>query len=254
MRRFKNKVIVFLVFIISVLVSIATSNDFGVSFTKAEHKVMPIYGVDISENAVALTFDVNWADKDYLGDILKILDKHKVKATFFVMGKWVIYPDGNVEKLKAIKDGGHEIGNHSYVHPDFQKIDEKRMKEEVKRTEDIILDKVGVKTILFRCPSGSYNDKAINVVNSLGYKCIHWDVDSVDWKEQGKEIEYNRVIKKIKPGSIILFHNNAKYTPENLDRLLEELNERHYKVLKVSEILYNDKYGINSDGRQYLIK
>lgn len=256
LRLFKNKLIVLGVFIVSIsAISFILKNStaFFTGESRGE-KLQPIYSVKTDQNVVSLTFDINWAEKDYIDDILAVLDKYNAKGTFFVMGKWVNYPKGNVEKLKKICENGHEIGNHSYVHPEFTKIDKQRMADEIKKTENIIYDTVGVKTNLFRCPSGAYNDKAISTIESMNYKCIQWDVDSVDWKQDGKEIEYNRVIKKIKPGSIILFHNNAKYTPENLERILKKLKDDNYKVVTVGEIIYKESYKIDRDGKQYLIK
>ena len=96
------------------------------------------------------------------------------------------------EKLKNIYNDGHEIGNHSYIHPNFVNITEERMNDELQKTEDIIYETIGCNTKLFRFPSGSYNEKALNYVLSKGYKCIQWDVDSVDWKQSGADVEYNR--------------------------------------------------------------
>lgn len=219
-----------------------------------EKKNQPIYSVDTEEKKIAITFDVNWAEKEYLYDILDVLDKYNVKATFFVMGKWVVYPAGNVEKLQEIYNRGHEIGNHSYVHPDFVKVGKERMVEEITKTEDIIKQTIGVKTELFRFPSGSYNDSGLKVVEELGYKSIHWNVDSVDWKQSGLESEYNRVIKKVKPGSIILFHNNGKYTPTNLDKLIPELQSQGYEFVKVGDMIYKEGCEIDNDGVQRLLK
>ena len=211
---------------------------------------IPIYSVNKEEKEVALTFDVNWAENDNIYSILDILDKYNVKGTFFVMGGWVNYSDENVKKLKQISERGHEIGNHSYIHPIFTKIGEQRIKEELKKTDDIIEKYTGKKPSVFRFPSGDYNTQSYRTVTSLGYKCIQWSVDSVDWKEQGEDIEYNRVIKKVKPGSIFLYHNNAKYTPNNLDKLIPELQQQGYKFLTIEELIYKDDAYVDRDGVQ----
>ena len=163
---------------------------------------------------IALTFDDGPHPKE-TNQVLDVLNKYNVKGTFFIMGGWINYTDDNKEKLKNIYNDGHEIGNHSYIHPNFVNITEERMNDELQKTEDIIYETIGCNTKLFRFPSGSYNEKALNYVLSKGYKCIQWDVDSVDWKQSGADVEYNRVMKNVKAGSILLFHNNAKYTPEN---------------------------------------
>ena len=117
------------------------------------HEEAPIYCVDTNAKVVSLTFDVNWTEKDNIQVILNILNKYNVKGTFFIMGGWVNYSEDNVNKLKAIKEGGHEIGNHSYKHPSFTKIGADKMKEEIEKTNDIIEKYTGEKPKLFRFPS-----------------------------------------------------------------------------------------------------
>ncbi len=211
----------------------------------------PIYRVDTNEKVVSLTFDINWAEKDNLEVILGILKKYNIKGTFFIMGGWINFSEDNVNKLKAIKEGGHEIGNHSYKHPSFSKIGEDRMKEEIEKTNDIIEKYTGERPTLFRFPSGDYNKAAFLKVRNLGYKAIQWDADSVDWKETSAEVEYNRVMKKVKPGSILLFHNNAKYTPGNLERIIKELKDKGYEFKCVGEMIYQDNYIVDTEGVQH---
>lgn len=260
-RKFMNKILKNK--LINLLLLVMSMSIFAIFFShKAElmtgifreKKSIPIYRVNTEEKKIAITFDVNWAEKDYLESILNVLKKYNAKGTFFIMGAWVNYSEENLQKLKMIYSQGHEIGNHSYSHQDFTKISPKKMIDEIQKTEDIINKNLGVKTNLFRCPSGAYNDTSVNTVNSLNYQCIQWDVDSVDWKESGRDIEYNRVIKKVKPGSIVLFHNNAKYTPENLDRILKKLSNEGYKFVTVGELTLKNNYKIERDGTQYSIK
>lgn len=214
----------------------------------------PIHCVDREDKKISLTFDVNWAENDYLYEILDLLDENNIKATFFIMGKWVIYPEGNREKLVEIHKRGHEIGNHSYVHPDFKNIGKDRMIEEVKKTEEIIEKEVGVKTNLFRFPSGSYSKESLSAIEGLEYKSIQWDVDSVDWKGESKEREYKKVVNNVKGGSILLYHNNGKYTVENLKEIIPKLKSEGYEFVKISDIIYENSYEIDDNGKQLLIK
>jgi len=217
------------------------------------HEEEPIYCVDTNEKVVSLTFDVNWTEKDSLEVILNILNKYNVKGTFFIMGGWVNYSEENANKLKLIKEGGHEIGNHSYIHPLFTKIGADRMKEEIDKTNDIIEKYTGEKPKLFRFPSGDYNKDAFKKVRNLGYMAIQWDVDSVDWKELSPEVEYNKVMKNVKPGSILLFHN-AKYTPGNIERIIKELKEKGYEFKPVGQMIYFDDYNVDNQGIQHKMK
>lgn len=217
------------------------------------HEEEPIYCVDTTEKVVSLTFDINWVEKDNIQVILDVLNKYNVKGTFFMMGGWINYSEENVNKLKVIKEGGHEIGNHSYKHPSFTKIGPDKMKEEIEKTNDIIEKYTGERPKLFRFPSGDYNKDAFLKVRNLGYMTIQWDVDSVDWKELSAETEYNRVMKSVKPGSIILFHN-AKYTPNNLDRIIKELKDKGYEFKTVGEMIYSQDYSVDNQGVQHKVK
>ncbi|MDZ5252854.1 polysaccharide deacetylase family sporulation protein PdaB [Clostridium sp. LIBA-8841] len=215
---------------------------------------IPIYSVERDDKKIALTFDVNWAEKEHIYEILDLLDENNIKATFFVMGKWIIYPEGNKEKLIEINKRGHEIGNHSYSHPDFKNIGKERIIEEVKKTEDIIKNEIGIKTNLFRFPSGSYRGENLQFIEDLGYKSIQWDVDSVDWKGESKEKEFKRVMNNVKSGSILLYHNDGKYTVDNLKEIIPKLKADGYEFVKVSEIIYENSYEIDDNGKQLLIK
>ena len=210
----------------------------------------PIFRVLREDKAISLTFDINWAETEYIYSILEVLDKYNVKGTFFIMGGWVNYTPENKEKLLKIHEGGHEVANHSYIHPMFTKIGEQRIKEELEKTDKIIEETIGIKPKLFRFPSGDFNKQSFNTVTALGYKCIQWDADSVDWKESGSDIEYERIMKKAKPGSILLFHNNAKYTPNNLDRIITKLQEDGYSFMPVGELIYDENYYIDEAGEQ----
>ncbi|EFG90141.1 putative polysaccharide deacetylase family sporulation protein PdaB [Clostridium carboxidivorans P7] len=183
---------------------------------------LPIYYVDTKDKKIALTFDVSWGT-DNTDKILQVLDKYNVKATFFLVGGWI---DQYPEKVKSIYEKGHEIGNHSDRHPDMTKISRDKIIEEIDINDSKIRKLTGEGTKLFRCPEGSYNNLVVQTVKDTNHYCIQWDVDSIDWKEEGANLEYERVVKKVKNGSIILFHNNAKYTPDNLPKVIENLKKQ----------------------------
>ena len=232
-----KKVVIEVILLVLVIILSLAVNKRNISVSANNQSKLPIFRVNTEEKEIALTFDINWAEEEHLG-------------TFFIMGGWINYTDDNKEKLKNIYNDGHEIGNHSYIHPNFVNITEERMNDELQKTEDIIYETIGCNTKLFRFPSGSYNEKALNYVLSKGYKCIQWDVDSVDWKQSGADVEYNRVMKNVKAGSILLFHNNAKYTPENLEKIINKLTDEGYKFLTISELIYEDDYYIDENGAQ----
>jgi polysaccharide deacetylase family sporulation protein PdaB len=209
---------------------------------------LPIYSVDTSEKKIALTFDVSWG-LDNTEKILQVLEEYNVKATFFLVGAWA---EDNTDMVKKIHDRGHEIANHSTKHPDMTKISRERIIKEVEITDAKIMELTGESSNIFRCPSGTYNDNVIETLKDINHYCIQWDVDSIDWKEEGADLEYNRVISKTKPGSIILFHNSAKYTPENLPKIIKTLKAGGYNFTKISELIYRKDYYIDHTGKQIL--
>ena len=77
------------------------------------------------------------------------------------------------------------------------------------------------------------------------------DCDSVDWKQSGEKVEYERIMKKATSGSIMLFHKNAKYTPSNLDKIISKLKEDGYEFVTVGQLTECDEYYIDENGEQH---
>ena len=179
--------------------------------------------------------------------LIKILDKYKVKATFFVVGQWV---DKYPESVKALSDAGHEIMNHSDTHPHIDKLSDKKIAEELKNCSDKIEALTKVRPILFRGPYGEYNNAVIKEATNQNMFTVQWNIDSLDWKNLSAEEIVTRVTNRITPGSIILFHNGAKNTPEALPQVLEKLTSAGYKFVKASELIYKENYTIDHSGKQ----
>lgn len=208
---------------------------------------LPIYCVDTGEEKlVSITFDASWGADNTI-KILDILDEYDVKATFFLVGRWV---DEYQNEVREIHKRGHELGNHSNSHPNMVTLDKNQIIREILLTESKIRKLTGEGTAMFRCPEGAYNDNVIATIEEAKHYPIQWDVDSIDWKEQGAEVEYKRVVSKTVNGSIILFHNNAKYTPENLPKVIEALKSKGYKFVTVGQLIYKEDYSIDHTGKQ----
>jgi polysaccharide deacetylase family sporulation protein PdaB len=209
-------------------------------------KKLPIYCVDTEEKKIAISFDAAWGDT-HTKNILDILDKYDVKTTFFLVGFWV---EKHPDLVKEISNRGHEIGNHSTTHPKMSMLSKEQIKEELETTSDKIEKIINKRPVVFRPPFGDYNDTLINTASSLNYHTIQWDVDSLDWKEIGVEHVVDRVIKNTKNGSIVLFHNNAKYVSEYLPLILEKLKSQGYEIVPISELIYKENYSMDSTGKQ----
>ncbi|MBR6653946.1 MAG: polysaccharide deacetylase family protein [Oscillospiraceae bacterium] len=207
---------------------------------------LPIYCVARDDKACSLTFDAAWGNED-TQQLIDILARYKVKATFFVVGDWVEkYP----ESVKALHDAGHEVMNHSDDHAHFTQLSAEGVVANINACSDKIEAVTGVRPTLFRAPYGEYDDKVIAAVDGMGVKTIQWDVDSLDWKDLSASEIQNRVLPKVQKGSIVLFHNAAKHTPEALPGIIEGLIAEGYSIVPVSQLLLTGEYTINHEGRQ----
>ena len=218
------------------------------SVASNSERLLPIYCVETEKPQIAISFDAAWGADD-TDTLLQILEENDVKTTFFMCGYWV---DKYPEEVKKIAEDGHDLGNHSATHPHMSQLSKEQIKEELITTGNKIEELTGVKSELFRPPFGEYTNDVISAAEECGYYTIQWDVDSLDWKEYGAQEEISKVLnhKKLGNGSIILFHNDAKYTPQALDSIIKGLKEKGYEIVPISELIMRENYTINAEGRQ----
>ncbi len=247
------KVFLFCLFLIAFLSvskkNIVMTSSTTKSGTEHENENLPIYSVDTREKKqLSLTFDAAWGVEDF-DEILEILDKHKVKATFFVTGDWVErYP----EAIKKLDERGHDIGNHGDSHKHMTKLGKEEQAKEIKRAHDRVKSLTGKDMILFRAPYGDYDEQVVKTARECDYYTIQWDVDSLDWKNYGVENIILTVTehKNLQNGSIILLHNGTKYTKDALESIILKLKEKGYQFLPVSKLIYRGEYKMDVTGRQ----
>ncbi|MGL6105241.1 polysaccharide deacetylase family protein [Romboutsia sp.] len=247
-RPRKNKFLISRVLILIFSIGILFGSIYGIKYIcyRQENKNMPIYEVQTDDKKISLSFDVAWGSNN-IDEILDILDKHNVKATFFLVGSWI---DDNSELVKKIHKRGHEIGNHSNTHADTKELSKKAITDEINITSNKIYKLIGEKTSLYRPPFGKIDNKTMEVCSSLGYKVIRWSIDSLDWKEIGPYYVRERVIRNSSPGSIVLFHSNINGVKYYLDDILNDLENKKYKIVPVSELIYKENYTIDNNGIQ----
>lgn len=248
----RRKVYVPLLLIIIAIIFIvvyAVTQQYVSQVTGHYSEDIPIYSVDCEGKKCSITFDCAWGADD-ISHILDILDKYKAKATFFVVGLWAEkYPD----MVKLIVDRGHDVANHGYSHAHMSKIPDAKVEEEILRCTEVLEKITGAKVTLFRPPYGEYISATIKVAKKLKYQSIQWEVDSLDWKEAlSADDIYKRVTQRVKPGSIILFHNDTLHTKDVLPSILESLTKNGYSCVSVSELLIKGDYKIRFDGRQVI--
>ena len=212
----------------------------------AAARKLPVYCVQRDGKYVSLTFDAAWGNED-TQQLIDILGKYHVSATFFVVGDWAEkYP----ESVKALHDAGHEVMNHSNHHDHFNSLSSEAITADVSAASDRIEAVTGVRPTLFRCPYGEYDDHVITALEGMGITAVQWDVDSLDWKDYDAKTIFARVKGRVQPGSIVLFHNAALHTPEALGDIVAWLLQEGYKIVPVSQLLLSGKTTIDHTGRQ----
>lgn len=205
-------------------------------------RLVPIYKVERDEKWVSISFDATWG-VDHTDRLLDTLDRYGVKTTFFLAGYWVEkYP----EYVKKIAERGHELGNHSYEHPHLNALTREAIRADLSRNHDLLVELTGQTPILFRPPFGEYSNKVIEVASELGYYTIQWSIDSLDWKDVSADFMVDRVMERVGPGEIVLFHNAGKHTPEAIERLIPLLQGEGYRIVPISELIHKENYRIES--------
>lgn len=184
--------------------------------------------IDPNKPVVAITFDDG--PSKYTWEILTLLQEYNANGTFFVLGnKAKAYQETLQEALKQ----GNEIGNHSYNHKWLTRLDVEDFKEQIDKTQSLIQELTGYTPALLRPTYGSVNKK---IRNSTDLKVVLWDVDSLDWKIKDSKKIASRVLKDVEDMDIILFHDTHKRTIEALKIILQELQNKEYQFVTVSEL------------------
>lgn len=185
------------------------------------------------EKICALTFDDG--PSIYTPQILNILDRYGVKATFFMIGLHIErHPD--IAALVASK--GHTIGNHSYSHPAMGKLSAEDIKAELDRTANLLKKHTGSTTRWFRPPMRSLSSLLFKTATEEGYEVVLWDVDPMDWTNPDYLTIYNRVVSATTPGAVILLHDgggNREQTIRALPLIIKTLLRRGYTFVSLDK-------------------
>ncbi len=223
-------------------------NGFEALTASTTTKELPIYCVETDKKQVAISFDAAWGNED-TQKILDALKKYDAKATFFMTGGWV---DSFPDDVKKIYAAGHALGNHSQNHKHMPTLTNAQISSELDEVTEKVKKLTGYTMELFRPPYGDYDNKLILCARNKNYFTIQWSVDSLDWKNYGKQSMIDTVLnhKNLKPGAIILMHNGAKYTAEALPDILKGLKDKGYEIVLIKDLIYRDNYHMAVDGSQ----
>jgi len=210
----------------------------GSAFDGILKKYGAYYKGSPDEKVLYLTFD-NGFENGYTASILDALKKEKVQATFFLTGHYLRSADDLVKRM--IKEG-HEIGNHSYGHPNMANLSEARMKEEWEKFDKLLAETTKIERTRFvRPPAGVFSENLLAYGNELGYRHVFWSVAFVDWhadRPQGKAYAYNHLMNQIHPGAIILMHTVSPDNAQAIPDFIRDAKAKGYTFASL-ESLYN---------------
>lgn len=187
-----------------------------------------------STGEIALTFD-DGPDFQVTPAILDVLKKHNIKAAFFVIGSRA---ELNTDIVKRIDKEGHIIGGHSYTHGFmFDLYSSRRMQDELDLSEKILFTIIGKKIRMFRPPYGVTNPPLAKAIRRMHYHSIGWSLKSNDTVIENETELLDRLNKKVKPGDIILMHDNKPWNIKVLDEFLGGLKEKNLNVVRLDKFL-----------------
>ena len=206
---------------------------------KAAKKNESSVAVDCNvEKCAALTFD-DGPHTSNTPELLGYLDEYDAKATFFMIGQQV---PAKADIVRQVAEAGHEIGNHTWSHPQLTKISAGVITQELNDTSDAIEDVIGKAPFLMRPPYGAVND---SVMSGRNMAFIEWSVDPQDWKDRDSDIVYQRVTSTTDQNDIVLSHDIHPTTVKAYPRILETLTADGYTFVTVSQLL-----GIKEDNKE----
>lgn len=194
--------------------------------------------VKTSTQAVAFTFD-DGPDPQSTPKVLEILAKYGAKATFFVIGSQVEKYPGLVQKIYC---EGHEIGNHGYSHRYSLYRNLPQAIADIENAQDLIYRITGHRPVLYRPPGGYVSEELASALADRGITVVTWSwiQDTKDWRSPPAEIQADHILRHVKPGQILLFHDSARncqQTVKAVDICLYDLASQGYKFVTVSQLI-----------------
>ncbi|MFO7264214.1 MAG: polysaccharide deacetylase family protein [Bacillota bacterium] len=192
-----------------------------------------------SKRQVALTFD-DAPDDTFTPQILDVLQREGVKATFFVVGNRA---EAHPDIMERIVREGHAVGNHSYNHANLPKLTDEQFREQIRKTDEIIRRFTGYTPRMVRPPYGEISEEQIKWLASQHKTVVNWNVDSLDWKGLTAEQVATNVLGHVHPGSIVLMHSGGGIgedlsgTVNALPLIIRTLREAGIEMVTVPELL-----------------
>lgn len=251
MLTFRNSNIIFLV-LMATLVLIDISYDisflfyvvliivysiilfYGSAYVDSDFYLKVVCAGNTDEKEISISFD-DGPVENYTVPILATLKQNGVTATFFCIGKRA---EANKELFRRVFDEGHIIGNHSYSHsPVFDLYGSKKMTADLQQMNEVARQVLGKELKWFRPPYGVTNPNVKRAVIKGGFTAIGWNVRSLDTTVDDKEKLLRKVMREVRPGAIILFHDTRKSTSDMLAEFIEKVKASGYRIVPMDKLL-----------------
>jgi peptidoglycan-N-acetylglucosamine deacetylase len=193
-------------------------------------------GVKTDKKVIALTFDDG--PNKYTGSILKVLRRHRLHATFFLIGK-------NVEKdaktARTIAKDGHEIGNHTWSHSAwFDFFTGRKMELDIIRADESIKKATGKTPKYFRPPYGVTNPILARVMRRFSFTIVGWRFRTMDTVIKDPDEVCERILKNVRNGDIIVFHDYNRNAPVIAEKVIRWFQKNGFRIVSLGELM---KYG-----------
>lgn len=192
------------------------------------------YDTKSKNKVLYLTFDCGW-ENGYTSKVLDILKEKGVPAAFFCTLEHI---EKEPELIARMINEGHIVGNHSAKHPDFAEISRQRMADEILECDNYLRKNYGYTTTFFRFPEGSYNENALELIDSMGYTMVFWSSAYADWdvsQVRGGDYAFEKVTSRLHPGAILLLHSVSPDNAEALGNIIDWARQNGYEFRALTE-------------------
>ena len=185
----------------------------------------------VANKTIALTFDDG--PGPYTEKLLDILDKYDAKATFFLIGSKV---SARANTLRRMQSREHQLGNHSWSHPELPKLSVDQIAGEIDRTNEAIRQATGVKPSILRPPYGAVNGVVLEQLRLRNMSSILWSVDTRDWADRNSQIVCSRAVAGARPGAVILMHDIHQTSVNAVPCILSSLKQQGYSFVTIQRL------------------
>ncbi len=235
--RVKKKLLYALVLIILFLILACLINDQILQHVFQALSGDILYCFDTREKVLVFTFEVSTGE-DYLEELLDVLGRHAIRATFFITGHWVSENPGFARRLAA----RHELGNHSYSHPRLEELRDGEVVQEFAGFQEALEEAVpGTEVHYFRPPYGDFDERAQSLALERGQLPVMWSIESRDWTAASLDRYIQDFLKKAHPGGIAVFRAASEETVMALPLLIQALWKEGYSIISLERAL--QEYG-----------